>query len=498
MKVRSRRILSAAERGGKPCPALDDRSSCNDHVCPADCVESAWSTWSACTRTCAGGTQTRVRSVVLAEQFGGKHCSGHLQQARHCQLTPCPVHCRVTRWSDWSPCTKTCGGGQSNRARAIKVHAEYGGYVCPALSQVRACNENSCPVDCAVSPFSAWSTCTRSCGGGSQNQHRVVEMQPAHGGVACPSLYHERICNTHECPVDCITSEWADWSACSATCAAGVQQRSRNITRAAGFGGVVCSALSATRPCDEGPCPVHCAVSAWSHWSTCSVSCGGAQQQRVRTIVRHFAHGGFQCPNLRDSRACNEHPCPVNCELSEFGAWSDCTRTCGGGQSRRQRSMLAPATHGGSCAALEEYTACNTDPCPQDCAVTAWGRWTTCSRTCSVHGDGEGKQQRTRQILVVPEHGGRACPVLKQLRPCANVPCGCSHVSCEYKLHEIHLKHSIRVSHSIQELFGSKHTCKWTDGKCRCTCTDFDPEHFKLEFRGQHWDDDDWKMRARS
>ena len=195
--------------------------------------------------------------------------------------------------------------------------------------------------------------------------------------------------------------------------------------------------------------------------------------------MRHFAHGGFQCPNLRDSRTCNEHPCPVNCELSEFGAWSDCTRTCGGGQSRRQRTMLAPATHGGSCAALEEYTACNMDPCPQDCAVTAWGRWTTCSRTCSVHGGGEGKQQHTRQILVVPEHGGRACPVLKQLRPCADVPCGCSHVSCDSSFTDPQAP--IRVSRNPGTLRVEAHM-QLDRRKCRCTCTDFDAEHFKVEF----------------
>lgn len=111
-----------------------------------------------------------------------------------------------------------------------------------------------------------------------------------------------------------------------------------------------------------------------------------------------------------------------------------------------------------------------------------------------MHGeDAPGAQQRTRQISVVPEHGGAGCPVLTQMRPCGNVPCGCSHVACEYKLHEVYNNHSIRVHHSIDELFGSKHTCKIVDGQCSCTCTDFNAEHFTLQFRGKHWDDDDWR-----
>eukprot|EP00937_MAST-01D_sp_MAST-1D-sp2_P001076 g1076.t1 len=441
IKTHSRLIVSPASRGGKPCPALDEFAVCNSHVCPADCVESAWGTWTTCDRTCAGGAQKRARSIVLAESFGGAKCSGLLQQARHCNTGPCPVHCKVTDWSDWDQCSHTCGGGTSNRVRVVIVHAAHGGYVCPALKETRACGEHMCPVDCVISPFGAWSSCSKSCAGGVQTQQRVVVTQPAAGGVACPALERTRACGTAPCPLDCKVSQWSEW------------------------------------------------VSSWAQWGACPVSCAGAQQSRSRSVTRHFEHGGFQCPNLSETRACNVNPCPVDCQLSAFGPWSACTRTCGKGQARRQRTVTQPAVHGGACAALEEYAFCNTNPCPRDCVVTEWSRWSVCSRSCSTAGDGDGAQERTRQIRVTPQHGGLACPVLKELRPCGKVPCGCSHVMCKFKVHEIHLKKTIRVYHTVEEMFGSKHTCKWADGQCRCTCSNFSKEAMEVHRRRPHWAD---------
>ena len=41
-----------------------------------------------------------------------------------------------------------------------------------------------CPVDCDVKSFTAWTTCTKSCEGGSQRRFRAM-VQPRFGGDAC-------------------------------------------------------------------------------------------------------------------------------------------------------------------------------------------------------------------------------------------------------------------------------------------------------------------------
>jgi hypothetical protein len=41
---------------------------------PKNCVMSAWSKWTKCTKKCGGGTRTRTRKVLEYDQNGGKAC----------------------------------------------------------------------------------------------------------------------------------------------------------------------------------------------------------------------------------------------------------------------------------------------------------------------------------------------------------------------------------------------------------------------------------------
>lgn len=58
--------------------------------------------------------------------------------------------------------------------------------------------------------------------------------------------------------------------------------------------------------------PVDCIVSEWSEWSDCSAACGGGTQTRTRTVVTPPSGGGVACPELEESRSCNEDPCTTN------------------------------------------------------------------------------------------------------------------------------------------------------------------------------------------
>ena len=94
--------------------------------------------------------------------------------------------------------------------------------------------------------------------------------------------------------------------------------------------------------------PVHCDVSAWSTWTTCTLTCGGGAQTRSRSVVTHAEHGGYVCPSLEEVQQCNDSPCPVDCTTTEWTGWSTCTATCGGGTHRRSRSVTTPVQHGGT------------------------------------------------------------------------------------------------------------------------------------------------------
>ncbi len=63
---------------------------------------------------------------------------------------PLPVDCEVSDWSDWSTCTETCGGGTRTRTRSIELPAKDGGAACPALEETQDCNTQSCFGACCV------------------------------------------------------------------------------------------------------------------------------------------------------------------------------------------------------------------------------------------------------------------------------------------------------------------------------------------------------------
>lgn len=61
-------------------------------------------------------------------------------------------------------------------------------------------------------------------------------------------------------------------------------------------------------------------------------------------------------------------PAPVDGGWGEWGAWSECSRTCGAGVSISERKCdhPVPSDGGDFCLGLRRrYKMCNTEPCPK-------------------------------------------------------------------------------------------------------------------------------------
>ncbi|XP_064091063.1 adhesion G-protein coupled receptor D1-like [Macrobrachium nipponense] len=87
-------------------------------------VDGGWSPWSdmktPCSKTCQGGTQTKVRSCTNpAPEGNGKLCVKEdktLTAGAEWHTTPCNTQaCWVNEWSDWYNCSKVCGRGIKSR-----------------------------------------------------------------------------------------------------------------------------------------------------------------------------------------------------------------------------------------------------------------------------------------------------------------------------------------------------------------------------------------------
>jgi len=242
---------------------------------------------------------------------------------------------------------------RSKLAQKIQVEAEYEDYmgkckvriewilfqdICAIVVTRNAVLVDStvCPTaeifDCAVEDWVP-GTCSMSCDdscphptdpfqcGGWQTLNRRILTKPNPCGLSCPDLTYQKKCNQMKCPVDCIMSEWSDYSKCTKDCEAGVQQRTRDIMTMAKNGGEWCEPPTEQRACNTGSCDRDCSLTDWSQWTPCSMACtpsGGESgfSKRQRDVVVP-TRGEGKCPvgdsaDRLENKDCNTQPCTGN------------------------------------------------------------------------------------------------------------------------------------------------------------------------------------------
>ena len=97
-----------------------------------------------------------------------------------------------------------------------------------------------------------------------------------------------------------------------------------------------------------------------------------------------------------------------DCAISSWSQWSGCSVTCGQGKDKRTRSVVSEDADCGSQLKLKQYKACDTGACREwlislrssllwlshlhrrvptafRCTVSAWGAWSACSASCGKH-----------------------------------------------------------------------------------------------------------------
>ena len=134
-----------------------------------------------------------------------------------------------------------------------------------------------------------------------------------------------------------------------------------------------------------GP-PIDCVVSEWNQWTECTQSCGeDGSRYRTRVVFQNAECGGT-CPlDIKETENCNRKCCPVDCTFTDWSSWTSCTCTedgCDGDGERykcfRKRTMLSDAKCGGYCDNQTKNAQCGYPCCYRDCLPGWWTEWSEC------------------------------------------------------------------------------------------------------------------------
>uniref|UniRef100_A0A8C7YN61 Thrombospondin, type I, domain containing 7Aa n=1 Tax=Oryzias sinensis TaxID=183150 RepID=A0A8C7YN61_9TELE len=345
-------------------------------------------------------------------------CNSHGYIEEAC-IIPCPSDCKLSEWSNWSRCSKSCGSGVKVRSKWLREKPYNGGRPCPKLDHVNQVYEVvPCLSDCGqyvwvAEPWSVWKISNvdlrSNCGEGVQTRKIRCMLNTIDG----PSeQVEDYLCDPEEmplgarnsqlpCPGDCVLSDWGSWSPCPLPCS---ENRTRERTafplRQPG-NNKTCPPTTATEPCKMNSNCFHYSYNITGEYLFLMGNLWTPTDQ-LRLFDVSVQLGLDR--KLQMNASCVVE-CPVNCQLSDWSAWSECTRSCG----------LAGTFFGMKSAVVLE------PPLPSDSLIVKFN--TPLSRFCSalVSYYALGKLWRRRTVVQAPQGDGRPCPYqMEQWKPC---PC---------------------------------------------------------------------------
>uniref|UniRef100_A0A8C8IFT5 Thrombospondin type-1 domain-containing protein 7A n=1 Tax=Oncorhynchus tshawytscha TaxID=74940 RepID=A0A8C8IFT5_ONCTS len=344
------------------------------------------------------GQGYRYQAMVCYDQDNRlvetSRCNSHGYIEEAC-IIPCPSDCKLSEWSNWSRCSKSCGSGVKVRSKWLREKPYNGGRPCPKLDHVNQVYEVvPCLSDCGqyvwvAEPWSVWKVSNvdlkENCGEGVQTR-KVRCMQNTMDGPS--DSVEDYLCDPEEmplgardsqlpCPEDCVLSDWGVWSRCSL------------VWTDTDYLVVLSPILSLCNISD---------ILCFLDWSTCQLSeravCGSGIKTRMLDCVRSDGKSVDLkfCEELGLDRKWQMNAscvveCPVNCQLSDWSPWSECTQTCGlAGKLWRRRTMLqVPQGDGRTCPRQrEQWKPCPVRPCYQ----WRYSPWSECKSEGARCGEG--------------------------------------------------------------------------------------------------------------
>nr|XP_009938749.1 PREDICTED: brain-specific angiogenesis inhibitor 3 [Opisthocomus hoazin] len=233
-----------------------------------------------------------------------------------------------------------------------------------------------------VEEWAQWSTCSVTCGQGSQVRTRTC-VSP-YGTHCSGPLRESRVCNnTALCPVHGVWEEWSPWSLCSFTCGRGQRTRTRSCIPPQ-YGGRSCDGPETQhKPCNIALCPVDGQWQDASHLDN-NPTFRNQEETSPSSMCRHppllsllAVSGGLSSlTQVNNNLYILLYDChyvttvtiffqTANGQWNQWGHWSGCSKSCDGGWERRIRICQGAAVTGQQCEGTgEEVRRCSEQRCP--------------------------------------------------------------------------------------------------------------------------------------
>ncbi|XP_030638046.1 thrombospondin, type I, domain containing 7Ab [Chanos chanos] len=381
------------------------------------------------------GQGYRYQAMVCYDQNNRlvetSRCNSHGYIEEAC-IIPCPSDCKLSEWSNWSRCSKSCGSGVKVRSKWLREKPYNGGRPCPKLdhiNQAQVYEVVPCVSDCSqyvwvAEPWSAWKVSSvdlkENCGVGVQTRKVRCMLNTVDGPTDAVEDY---LCDPEDmplgaresrlpCPEDCVLSDWSPWTPCTLPCTGrGDRERTAYAIRLPA-GGKDCPNSMQTEPCLLNRNCFHYSYNI-TDWSTCQLSanavCGYGFKTRMLDCVRSDGKSVDLkfCEELRLEKKWQMNSscmveCPVNCQLSDWSSWSECSQTCGleGKMWRRRTVVQAPQGDGRPCSPqMEQWKPCPVRPCYR----WQYSPWSECRVEEVVCGEG----LRFRNLTCFVSDGSR-------------------------------------------------------------------------------------------
>ncbi|EPY85805.1 A disintegrin and metalloproteinase with thrombospondin motifs 18 [Camelus ferus] len=233
-----------------------------------------------------------VKAICLRDQntqVNSSFCNARAKPAAEpkiCNAFSCPAYWKP---GEWTVCSRSCAGGQQSRKiqcvqkKPFQKEEAVLHSLCPVSTptQVQVCNNHACPPEWSLGP---WSQCSKTCGRGVRKRDVLCKSTAAAEGVpeslcaSTPRPESQEGCVLGRCPKN-SRLQWvvSSWSECSSTCGLGVRKREMKCSEKAFQGKLITFPerrcrnikkpnLDLEETCNRGACPARPAYNMAAGW----------------------------------------------------------------------------------------------------------------------------------------------------------------------------------------------------------------------------------------